>query len=151
MKEYFYLVCRNTFSHFTVTNEINSLNRIVVRERVEIWLDDGIVNVLYLDGAEITPEIKYEMHLVFLQITEGKNHPFIFESAGSLWYSKEGREYARELEEKQPYLAVAMIAPSLGFRLLADFYAKIYKPEKPYKVFKSREEAIDWLRIFSEN
>lgn len=142
----------NTFSQNTVVKEESSAGRrVLVRDRVEIWLEDGIVNVLYLDGAEITPEIKQEMHLVFLQITGGRNHPFIFESAGALWYSKEGREYAREIESQQPYLAVAMIAPSLGFRLLADFYARLYKPEKPYKVFKTRDEAVIWLRMFSEN
>lgn len=123
----------------------------LVRERVEVWLEDGIVHVLYLDGAEITPEIKHEMHLVFLEITGGKKHPFIFESAGSLWYSREGREYARQLESKQPYLAVAMIAPNLGFRLLADFYGRLYKPEAPYKVFKTRQEAVLWLQMFQQN
>lgn len=134
-----------------VKEKYSGNKRIVVRERVEIWIEDGIVNVLYLDGAEITPEIKQEMHLVFLEITGGKNHPFIFESAGALWYTKEGREYARDIEHKQPYLAVAMIAPGLGFRLLADFYARLYKPEKPYKVFKTRDEALLWLNMFSEN
>lgn len=126
-------------------------SKVLVRDRVEIWLAGGIVHVVYLDGAEITPEIKEEMHLVFMEITGGKKHPFIFESRGSLWYSREGREYARSIEHKQPFLAVAMIAPNLGFRLLAEFYAKFYKPLTPYKVFKTEEEAKTWLATVSEN
>ena len=126
-------------------------NKRVVSDRVEIWLDEGIVNVVYLDGAEITPSIKEEMHHIFMEITGGVKHPFVFESEGSLWYTREGREYAREIEPKQPYLAVAMIAPHLGFRLLAEFYARIYKPEVPYKVFKTRNEALIWLQMFRQN
>jgi hypothetical protein len=125
--------------------------KVLVRDQVEISVEGGIVHVAYLDGADITPEIKHEMHLAFLQLTAGRKMPFIFESKGALWYSREAREYARELEPKQPFLAVAMIAPGLGFRLLAEFYARIYKPERPYKVFKTKAEAESWLAMFSEN
>lgn len=119
-----------------------------MRNCVDIWLSDETVHVLYRDHAEIDAEIKHEMHLVFLEITGGKKHPFIFLSEGALWYTREGREYARRIEPKQPFLAVAVVAPSLGYRLLADFYAKLYKPEVPYKVFKSVEEAQVWLATF---
>jgi hypothetical protein len=123
--------------------------KIIVRDCVEIWLDEGIINVVYRDQAEIDAGIKHEMHLVFLEITGGKKHPFIFRSEGALWYTREGREYARRIEPKQPFLAVAVVAPSLGYRLLADFYARLYKPEVPYKVFKDGDEATTWLRTFS--
>lgn len=142
---------RKHISPIIVTKEIPPGGRTVIRECAEIWLEDGVMRVVYLDGAEISPEIKHEMHLAFLRITEGKKHPFMFESAGSLWYTREGREYARQLEPKQPFLAVAMIAPNLGFRLLADFYARLYKPLVPYKVFKTKAEALTWLRMFVEN
>ncbi|HEU4717054.1 MAG TPA: hypothetical protein VFU15_04445 [Bacteroidia bacterium] len=120
----------------------------VIAGQVEIWLSEGIVRVSYLDGADITKEIKMQMHHEFLRITGGKKYPFLFRADGSLWYTREGREYARHIESLQPFLAVAMVAPSLGFRLLAEFYGKFYKPEKPYKVFKTDEEAETWLRSF---
>ncbi|TND07792.1 MAG: hypothetical protein FD123_2943 [Bacteroidetes bacterium] len=88
------------------------------------------------------------MHEVFLRITGGEKHPFLFESEGSLWYTREGREFASHIEHKQPFLAVAMVAESLAFRLIADFYGRFYKPKMPYKVFKTREEALDWLKTF---
>jgi hypothetical protein len=115
---------------------------------VEIWISDGIVNVLYLDHAEITKEIKHEMHLIFVEITKGKKYPFLFSSAGSLWYTKEGREYANKIEPRQPFLAVAMFAPTLGYRLIAEFYGRFYKPLTPYEVFREKEEAVRWLKTF---
>ena len=129
-------------------NENDPGQGVIIRDCVEISLAAGIVNVLYRDHAEIDAAIKHEMHLAFLEITGGKRHPFIFESEGVLWYTREGREYAREIEHLQPFLAVAMVAPGLGFRLLADFYARLYKPIVPYQVFKSRDEAVQWLKSF---
>ncbi len=130
------------------TNPDTVQGKIVVRGCVEIWQRDGVIHVLYRSHAEIDAEIKHEMHLVFLEITGGKKHPFMFLSEGALWYTREGREYARRIEPKQPFLAVAVVSPSLGYRLLADFYAKLYKPEVPYKVFKEEEEAKVWLKTF---
>jgi hypothetical protein len=115
---------------------------------VEVWLENGIVHVLYLDHAEISAEIKGEMHELFLFITKGEKHPFLFSSTGSLWYTKAARDYASEIESRQPYLAVAMYAPTLGYRLIAEFYGKFSKPLTPYKVFREREDAIKWLKGF---
>jgi hypothetical protein len=123
-------------------------DKLIVGDCVEIWISEGIVNVVYLDHAEITKEVKQEMHLAFLKITGGKKYPFLFSAAGSLWYTKAGREYANEIEPQQPFLAVAMFAPTLGYRLIAEFYGKFYKPLTPYEVFKDKEEAIKWLKTF---
>jgi hypothetical protein len=48
----------------------------------------------------------------------------------------------------QPFSAVAMFAPTLGYRLIAEFYGRLYKPAAPYEVFKEKEAAIKWLKTF---
>lgn len=122
--------------------------KFIVGNCVEIWKEDGIIHVVYLDHAEITVEIKTEMHEIYLHVTDGENHPFLFKSVGSLWFTKEAREYASSIEAKQPFLAVAMFAPTLGYRLIAEFYGKFAKPVAPYKVFKELGDAIAWLKEF---
>ena len=115
---------------------------------VEIWMDDGIVHVLYLDHAEVTVEIKKEMHEIYLHITGGKKMPFIFSSAGAIWFTRDARDFAVAIEPKQPFLAVAMFAPTLGYRLIAEFYGRFSKPSTPYRVFKEMDEALKWLKTF---
>lgn len=115
---------------------------------VEIWLNDDIIHVLYLDHAEITVETKKEMHQIYLKVAQEKKYPFLFSAAGSIWFTREAREFASQIEPLQPFLAVAMFAPTLGYRLMAEFYAKFNKPAIPYKVFKEKEEAIHWLKSF---
>lgn len=113
---------------------------------VEIWLEDGIVHVRYLEHAEVTVGIKKEMHEIFLHVTGGKKHPFLFGAIGSIWFTKGARDFASEIEPKQPFLAVAMFAPTLGYRLMAEFYGKFNKPIAPYRVFKDMDEAVKWLK-----
>lgn len=123
--------------------------KLVVADCVELFIRNGIVHVVYADGAEITLAIKKEMHRANLRITNGAKMPFLITNNGAFWISKEARDYARRIEPKQPFLAVAYFAPTLGIRLMADFYGKFYKPEVPYKVFSSESDALEWLKEYS--
>ena len=122
--------------------------KLVVADCIQIFIRDNIVWVVYDDGAEISLQMKKEMHTAYVQITGGKKMPFLFTNLGSFWISKEAREYARAIEPQQPFLAVAYFAPTLGIKLMAEFYGKFHKPAIPYKVFGEETEALAWLRTF---
>jgi hypothetical protein len=123
-------------------------DKIVIPNVVEIYIHKGIVYVVYDDGADVGIEVKREMHQAYLRITGGKNMPFLFTNKGAFWIAKDARDFAKKIEAKQPFLAVAYWAPTLGIKLMAEFYGKFYKPEKPYKVFGKEADALDWLKQF---
>jgi hypothetical protein len=51
--------------------------------------------------------------------------------------------------ENNPYSkADAFVIKSMAQRILANFYIKIHKPERPTKFFNSKEEAIMWLNQY---
>ena len=51
--------------------------------------------------------------------------------------------------ENNPYSkADAFVIKSIAQKLLANFYIKIYKPERPTKFFNSQVEAEKWLKQF---
>lgn len=122
--------------------------KIVIPNCVDIFVREGIVYVVYADGAEVGRETKREMHEAYFKITGGRKMPFLFTNKGAYWISKDAREFARKLEPKQPFKAVAYWAPTLGIRLMAEFYGKFYKPEVPYKVFATETEALEWLKQY---
>jgi hypothetical protein len=122
--------------------------KIVIPDCVEIFIRGGVVHVVYDDGAEVGREVKEEMHAAYLKITGGVRMPFLFTNKGAFWIAKDARDYARKIEPKQPFKAVAYWAPTLGIRLMAEFYGKFYKPEIPYKVFTTENEALQWLEQF---
>lgn len=127
----------------------SSNEKIVIPNCVEIFIREGVVNVVYDDGAEVGRELKREMHEAYLRITNGRKMPFLFANKGAFWITKDARDYARKIEPKQPFSAVAYLAPALGIRLMAEFYGKFYKPEVPYKVFATESDALTWLKQFS--
>lgn len=44
--------------------------------------------------------------------------------------------------------ADAFVIKSMAQKILANFYVKINKPERPTKFFNNKDEAIDWLKPF---
>ena len=44
--------------------------------------------------------------------------------------------------------ADAFVIKSLAQKILANFYLKINKPERPTKFFNKKEEALDWLKQY---
>jgi hypothetical protein len=44
--------------------------------------------------------------------------------------------------------ADAFVIKSIAQKILANFYIKINKPERPTKFFNDKEEAINWLKPF---
>ncbi len=124
--------------------------KIVIPSCVEISNRNGVIYVEYVDGADVGRELKVEMHHAYLKITGGAKMPFLFTNKGAYWITKDARDYARKIEPKQPFKAIAYWAPTLGIRLMAEFYGKFYKPEIPYKVFGTEEEALAWLKQYKD-
>ncbi len=51
--------------------------------------------------------------------------------------------------ENNPYAkADAFVIKSMSQRILANFYVKIHKPERPTKFFSSKEDAVVWLNQY---
>lgn len=127
---------------------INNYNfvREIILKTMSISLDDkGIVHVKYLKGQTIEIEDKNEELKANLEITKGIKHPFVFSFENYVTVTKEAKEHSIKIEQEQPYLCVAIVVQNLAYQLMADFYFKFYKPQVPYKVFKTKEKAIDWL------
>lgn len=52
--------------------------------------------------------------------------------------------------ENNPYSkADAFVISSMSQKIFANFYLKIFKPERPTKFFNNKKEAIDWLKQFA--
>lgn len=60
--------------------------------------------------------------------------------------SKEARNYPITERKLNYTLAQAIVVTSMSTLLLANFYVKMKKFPFPYRVFKSREKAIEWLQ-----
>lgn len=54
--------------------------------------------------------------------------------------------------KNNPYsVADAFVISSISQSILANFYSKINRPERPTKFFTKHEDALDWLKQFFTN
>ncbi|MFL5763000.1 MAG: hypothetical protein ACJ77K_03600 [Bacteroidia bacterium] len=116
-----------------------------------ILCTQGIVHVKYLEGQTIDVKEKIEEKNALKEITGGAKHPVLISFENYVTITKEAKEYSVLIEMEQPFLAVAILVENLAYQLMADFYFKFYKPKVAYRVFKSEEKAIAWLKEMRQN
>ena len=60
--------------------------------------------------------------------------------------SKEASEESASEEHSKSRIALGVIQNNFAIKLMTQFYLKINKPVCPTKIFRTKEEAIVWLR-----
>jgi hypothetical protein len=111
----------------------------------------GIIHIKYLEGQTIDIKEKIEEKRALKEIAGGIKYPILISFENYVTITKEAKEYSVLIEPEQPFLAVAILVENLAYQLMADFYFKFYKPKVAYKVFKSEEKAIEWLKEIRRN
>jgi hypothetical protein len=111
----------------------------------------GIVHINYLHGSIIDVKEKIQEKNALLKITNSVKHPVLISFESYVNITKEAKEYSILIEPEQPFLAVAVLVENFAYQLMADFYFKFYKSKIAYKVFKSKEKAVDWLIEMKKN
>lgn len=126
--------------------ESEFVREIRINEATVSLRKDGIVQVSF--NANVTLDVPLQMLLlnIYIKVTEGKKHPFIFEALSGVKVTKEARDNAIEIENQAPGYAYAVVASSLAYQMIANFYLKVKKPSHPYKVFSKKDDAITWLK-----
>jgi hypothetical protein len=110
---------------------------------------DGIVHVLFHRNVILDVALQMLLLNIYNEITGGKKHPFLFEALRGVKVTREAKENAVRIESEAPGSAYAIVADSLGYQLVANFYLVVKKPKNPYKVFRKKEEAVAWLKNYN--
>ena len=111
-------------------------------------MSDGIMYVLFKENCVLDIDLQIRLFAAYNEITKGKKVPFLFYAEDSVTITKEARENARIMEDQLPRKAAAVLATSLAYKLVANFYLQFNKPKIPYKVFTSKNTALEWLSQF---
>ncbi|MDF2452761.1 MAG: hypothetical protein K0S26_2265 [Bacteroidota bacterium] len=107
---------------------------------------NGIVYVLFKDDCLINIELQNKLLHFYRDITGGKLMPFIFLAAENVSITKEAKENAIFIEDQSMVGASAVVVNNFAYKLIANFYLKINKPRRPYKVFSNEQDAVKWLK-----
>ncbi|MCE3225754.1 MAG: hypothetical protein K0S32_305 [Bacteroidetes bacterium] len=129
-------------------NEEKVLKQIKINEATVSLRSDGIITVLFHKNIVLDLALQMLLLNIYNKIADGKRYPFLFEASSGVKITKEAKENALRIESQAPGSAYAVIAPSRAYQLVANFYLTIKKTQSPYKVFMTREKAIEWLKGF---
>ena len=109
--------------------------------------EDGIMNTIFEDNLLITME-DASSALNWVESLGDKKYLNLFEGGYNTDFDAFVREYASSAEENKYTIADAIVTSTLSLNMVAKFYIQFNKPHMPTKVFKSRDEAIQWLLSF---
>jgi hypothetical protein len=123
---------------------------IEIKEAVIILRADGIMQVNYKKGVIIDVPLQTKIYELFEQICKGTKKPFLFSAFDNVSVTPEARDNAVKMEHLFPGSATAVLANSLAYKLIANFYLKVNRPKTPYKVFSDETKAVEWLLGFLE-
>jgi hypothetical protein len=124
------------------------LKEIKINEATVRLKSDGIIYVLFHKNVKLDVALQMLLLNIYKEISDGIKRPFLFEASEGVKVTKEAKANAIRIEDEAPGIAYAVVANSLPYMLVANFYVKIKKPKLPYKVFNNNETALAWLKSF---
>ena len=124
------------------------MQRVMTRTVEMLLQSEDILFVKVLPGAEFTLENTVRDRKASLKLTGNRKVKVLIDGNADFTSTAEGLAYAASVEANANRKAVAFVSESLASSLIANFFSRINKPGIPYSIFKTKEEALVWLRSF---
>ena len=122
------------------------VKEIVLPESIITLKSDGVVYVHFKKDQVLDVPLQLRMLEAYCTITNNALTPFVFEAEEGLIVTKEARDNAILIEESSPCKAMAIVVDNVAYAMIGNFYLKFNKPKRPYRVFKNRRDALEWLK-----
>jgi len=109
---------------------------------------DGILQINYPDYATFTVDESIESVNAIGEITKGVPHVILKVPGKYTTVDKGCRDHVSKGDGARFSIAEAFIITSLAHKMIANFYIKFEKPQKPTSFFQDIPSAEKWLRTF---
>ena len=109
---------------------------------------DGIVQITYPDHFDFTLKESIESVNAIGEITNCVPHVILKIPGKYTSVDHDCRDHVAKGDGARFSIAEAFIIKSLAHKILANFYIKVYKPQKPTHFFSDIPSAEKWLKTF---
>lgn len=110
--------------------------------------DDGVGLMHFKDRVTMGVPEQMEHFKGIVELTNNHPTPFVVTAGEYVIITKEAKENSSILESQSPVCAMAIVVSNLAYRLLADFFIRMQKPQIPYKTFTNPKKANEWCKQF---
>jgi len=111
-------------------------------------MSNGIVFIRVSNEKPETVELAKEMVQQMGEMVNFISVPMLAWHETGIFPEKSNRDFWAKKDSCPYSIADAFIVPSLGMRVIANFYLRVSKPERPTRFFLDINEATVWLKSF---
>ncbi len=112
-------------------------------------LQEGILYFTYKEIDNMDLDLAKTCVKDRLDFTKDKSYPCLVDFVKLKKTSKEARDYFA-LEGNKGITANAILVNSSAYKMMANFYIMVNKPQNPTKLFTDKNLALDWLKQFRD-
>lgn len=96
-------------------------------------------------GVQIGVQESRANRSAVIQLSNGNKVGCIFFVVDDIVITPEMRADAATAEYNSPYIAMALVSPSMAMRMIGNFYLRVNRPVIPTRFFSSLESAEEWI------
>ncbi|MBI3510119.1 MAG: hypothetical protein HY064_05610 [Bacteroidetes bacterium] len=113
----------------------------------ELYFDEAnsILHIRMLPGADMSMENTKKHYDVIHKLTGGKKYLALVDSHEYFTMDSDALQFTSQRETIANRIATAHYNSSFGNKLTIDFFRNVLKPHIPVQVFRSKQEAEEWL------
>jgi len=129
---------------------IDELVTIENRASVISVIENEIINVF------IKPDLEFEIPDVddisqgVQKLGNGNKSLILVDVSENTTGNSEVREYSSKNGANKYATATAFLTHSLAQKIVVNFFISLYRKDKPSRMFTNKENAVEWLRKFSQ-
>lgn len=128
------------------TRQLIFMNSVFVHSKFKLTvLLHPILLLEVKEGEALNVEDVETMYKVMIQLSNGENFAVLVDAAFPFSIEGDALKMVTSKEYSAPRLAAAMVTNSIANKLLGNFFINANRLNSPAKIFKTREEAIEWL------
>ncbi|HEX8545704.1 MAG TPA: hypothetical protein VF691_02010 [Cytophagaceae bacterium] len=117
-------------------------------ENVEIYLDEGVVFVVFAENARITAEKANIIVSERLKVCNGRSYPTLADCRKGSNMDQASRAIFASEDAVKNVVAGALLIDNAIQRMLINAYLWFGSPKVPNQVFTSERKALEWLQLF---
>lgn len=127
--------------------EKNSDTKSLETSYVKMILEDGILHFYYKEIETMDLDMAITCVKDRLQFTDNKAYPCLVDVIMLKNSTKEARDYLA-VQGNEGISANAILVNSMAFKMMANFYIMVNKPQNPTRMFTDKTSALEWLEQF---
>ena len=130
-------------------DKVSKVNVIETRA-AQVWKKEGICYVRIKNKSRVNLDDVMETDIVFEKFADGEKLLILADISQIRYVTFEARKYRATSPLNDQIMALVLIINNPVAKLIGNFFIGMNKPQFPVKLFNSKSDGVDWLRVHAQ-